>query len=35
MDKKMPLNTNDQQIHALLTASVSTNKEAAFQIERG
>jgi hypothetical protein len=35
MDKKMPMSPADQQIHALLTASVPANRHAAFQIEKG
>jgi hypothetical protein len=35
MDRKMPMSVADQQIHAMLTASVSANRIAAFQIEKG
>ncbi len=31
----MPMSPADQQIHALLTASVPANRLAAFQIEKG
>lgn len=35
MDRQMPMSTADQQIHAMLTASVASNRIAAFQIEKG
>ena len=35
MDRKMTLSQADKQIHALLVASVASNREAAFQIEKG
>jgi hypothetical protein len=35
MDRKMPMNPTDLQIHAMLAASVTANRIAAFQIEKG